>query len=212
VRQRRTDGVTVRLGQESQATTRDIAAPAADPRSEAALLRAAKRGSAEAIEALVKRHWPDARRAAYLVVQDAGVAEDVAQEAMVAAVGAIATFDRRRPFRPWLHRIVVNRSIDVVRARQRRAEVATDPSDWTEQADETSFPADVRLPDELLDALASLTAEDRALVVMRHLLDYRASDIARSLDIPPATVRTRLRRALEVVRTHLEETHAGGQP
>ena len=47
---------------------------------------------------------------------------------------------------------------------------------------------------------------------MRHLLDYRSSDIARSLDIPSATVRTRLRRALEVVRTHLEETDAGGTP
>jgi RNA polymerase sigma-70 factor (ECF subfamily) len=203
--------VSVQLGQESHASARDAVSPATDPRSEVALLRAAKRGSAEAIEALVKRHWPDAHRAAYLVVQDAGVAEDVAQEAMVAAVGAIASFDRRRPFRPWLHRIVVNRAIDVVRARQRRAEVATNPSDF-EQADEASFPADVRLPDELLDALSTLSAEDRALVVMRHLLDYRSSDIARSLDIPPATVRTRLRRALEVVRMHLEASDAGGTP
>lgn len=205
-------GVTVRLGEEERAAARDAAATAADRRSEAALLRAAKRGSTGAIEALVRRHWPDAHRAAYLVVQDAGIAEDVVQEAMVAAVGAISTFDRRRPFRPWLHRIVVNRSIDVVRARRRRAEVATDPSEWTEQADETSFPADVRLPDELLDALAALGAEDRALVVMRHLLDYRSSDIACSLDIPAATVRTRLRRALEVVRTQLEADDPGGTP
>jgi RNA polymerase sigma-70 factor (ECF subfamily) len=184
----------------------------ADRRSEAALLRAAKRGSQEAIAALVERHWHDAYRAAYLVVQDAGAAEDVAQEAMVAAVAAIHDFDRRRPFRPWLQRIVVNRSIDLVRARRRRAEIATDPADWVEQAHEASFPADRRLPDDLMDALAALDPEDRGLIVMRHLLDFRSSEIARSLGIPAATVRTRLRRALEIVRAQLDDSDAGGRP
>jgi RNA polymerase sigma factor (sigma-70 family) len=65
-----------------------------------------------AIDELVNRHWEAAHRAAYLIVQDAGTAEDIAQEAMLATIGALDRFDCRRPFRPYLHRAVVNRSLD----------------------------------------------------------------------------------------------------
>ena len=92
--------------------------------SEASLVRAAQRGSSEAFAELFRRHWPRAHRAAWLVVHDATAAEDVAQEAFLAAVRALDRFDRRRPFGPWLHRIVVNRAIDYARARELRREVA----------------------------------------------------------------------------------------
>ena len=64
-----------------------------------------------------------AYRAAYLVVHDGAAAEDIAQESFLAAIRALDRFDRRRPFAPWLHRIVVNRAIDWARARALRAEV-----------------------------------------------------------------------------------------
>ena len=86
-------------------------------------MRRAQAGSAPAFEALYRAHWPRAYRAAYLVVHDAAAAEDIAQEAFLAAVRALDRFDRRRPFGPWLHRIVVNRAIDWARARALRAEV-----------------------------------------------------------------------------------------
>src|ERR671933_3011353 len=86
-------------------------------------VRDAQRGSARALEALVRRHWPGAYRAAYLVVHDAAAAEDIAQEAFLAAVRALDRFDRGRPFAPWLHRIVVNRAIDWSRARALRREL-----------------------------------------------------------------------------------------
>jgi RNA polymerase sigma-70 factor, ECF subfamily len=92
--------------------------------SEPALVRAAQHGSAEAFAELFRRHWPRAHRAAWLVVHDATAAEDVAQEAFLAAVRSLDRFDRRRPFGPWLHRIVVNRAIDYARARELRREVA----------------------------------------------------------------------------------------
>ena len=62
-----------------------------------------------------------------------------------------------------------------------------------------------RLSDELLVALAALDGDERALVVMRYLLGYRASELARMLDLPPATLRTRLARALERLRRDLEQ-------
>src|SRR6476469_10687949 len=89
---------------------------------ERAWVRGAQGGDASSLEALFRHHWPAAYRAAYLVVHDAGAAEDIAQEAFLAAVRNLDRFDRRRPFGPWLHRIVVNRAIDWSRARALRHE------------------------------------------------------------------------------------------
>src|SRR5262245_64799836 len=92
-------------------------------RDERAWVRGAQAGSASDLEALFRAHWPRAYRAAFLVVHDAAGAEDVAQEAFLAAVRALDRFDAGRPFGPWLHRIVVNRAIDWARARSLRREV-----------------------------------------------------------------------------------------
>src|SRR6476659_10726946 len=93
-------------------------------RDERAHVRGAQRGSASDLEALFRMHWPRAFRAAYLVTHDAGAAEDIAQESFLAAIRALDRFDRKRPFGPWLHRIVVNRAIDWSRARTLRRELA----------------------------------------------------------------------------------------
>src|SRR5436190_993344 len=92
--------------------------------SERALVREAQKGSERAVEALFRRHWPSTHRAAFLVVRDAAAAEDIVQDAFLAALGALDRFDRRRPFGPWLHRIAINRAIDWTRARKLRREVA----------------------------------------------------------------------------------------
>ncbi len=174
-------------------------------RDEASLVRQARLGSADAVEALVRRHWDSAHRAAFLIVHDAAAAEDIAQEAMLAAVRSIDGFDRRRPFRPWLHRIVVNRSLDWLRHRARRPEVSVDaaggPGALPEPGAESAPDA---LSDELMRALAALDADERALIVMRHLLGYRSSELARMLGMPAGTVRTRLARALTRLRGLLE--------
>jgi RNA polymerase sigma-70 factor, ECF subfamily len=172
---------------------------AARGRDEAGLIRQARAGSADAVETLVRRHWDAAHRTAFLIVQDAAAAEDIAQEAMLAAVRAIDRFDRRRPFRPWLHRIVVNRSLDWVRARKRRAEVSSELAPAAGAA-----PAEAERSDDLMAALARLDPDERAVVVLRHVLGYRSSELARVLGVPAATVRTRLARALQKLRSELE--------
>ena len=162
-------------------------------------MREAQGGSPDAVERLVRKHWDGAHRTAYLIVHDAAAAEDIAQEAMLAAVGAIDDFDRRRPFRPWLHRIVVNRALDWLRASRRRGEVSGEGVHAAEGSPSAS------LSGELMKAFGALDAEERAIVVLRHLLDYRSSEIARMLDLPAATVRTKLRRSLARLRMTLEE-------
>jgi RNA polymerase sigma-70 factor, ECF subfamily len=164
------------------------------------LVREAQRGSNEALEALFRRHWSGAYRAAYFIVHDAAAAEDIAQEAFLAAVRALDRFDRRRPFAPWIHRIVVNRSIDFARARALRREVGAELATPVAAPDERSAP----MSDRLLGALAALSPEQRAVVVLRYLLDWTPGEIARALDLPRGTVNSRIRRGLDRLATSVE--------
>jgi RNA polymerase sigma-70 factor (ECF subfamily) len=169
---------------------------------ERAWVRGAQAGSASDLEALFRSHWPRAYRAAYLVVHDAAAAEDIAQEAFLSAVRALHTFDRRRPFGPWLHRIVVNRAIDWTRARSLRRELGEDA---LADAPAGPEPPARRLSAGIAAALAALSPEHRAVVVLRYLLEYTPGEIATLLDLPRGTVNSRLRRALDALEGRLEE-------
>ena len=153
---------------------------------------------------LYSLHWRRAYRAAYLVVHDAAAAEDVAQDAFLAAVDALDRFDRRRPFAPWLHRIVVNRALDWARRESLRRQVAQ-----TESVFEP-LPALEEIGGEMIAALKELPAEQRAVVVLRHLLEYTPGEIASMLDLPRGTVNSRLRRGLDRLR-EVAELEAVGE-
>jgi RNA polymerase sigma-70 factor (ECF subfamily) len=168
-------------------------------RDERAWVRGAQAGSASDFEALFRAHWPRAYRAAFLVVHDAAGAEDVAQEAFLAAVRALDRFDSSRPFGPWLHRIVVNRAIDWARARALRREVGSGEAIEDVPAEVREDPA-APLPENVLVALASLSPDHRAVVVLRYVLEYTPGEIARMLELPRGTVNSRLRRGLDALQ------------
>ncbi len=170
---------------------------------EAAWVRAAQAGSAEGIDALFRHHWRPAYRSAYLIVHDSAAAEDIAQEAFLSALRALDRFDRRRPFGPWLHRIVVNRAIDWSRARAFRQEV--------------DAPADDAAPtgvhehgdtEDVVGALGALPPDQRAVIVMRYVLGYTPGEIAKLLELRRGTVNSRLRRGLD----RLAEMLRGEEP
>ncbi|HEY1367213.1 MAG TPA: RNA polymerase sigma factor [Gaiellaceae bacterium] len=170
-------------------------------RHERAWIRAAQAGSAEALEQLFRLHWPRAHRAAFLVVGDSAAAEDIAQESFLAAVRALDRFDRRRPFGPWLHRIVVNRAIDWARARALRRELGDEvaPEPAAPQSPEAVHAS------RLAEGLAVLSPDHRAVIVLRYLLEYTPGEIAELLDLPRGTVNSRLRRALDQLGAGLGE-------
>jgi RNA polymerase sigma-70 factor (ECF subfamily) len=163
------------------------------------LIAGALDGSEADLELLFRRHWPRAYRAAFLIVHDHAAAEDVAQEAMVAAIRRLDRFDRRRPFGPWLGVIVTNRAIDCLRARSARREVC-----GAELEAHGSTPPPVgRYSEDLMTALADLSSEHRTVVVMRYVLEYTPGEIASALGLPRGTVNSRLRRALDVLESQL---------
>lgn len=182
---------------------RDARSRAAAPgRAERRLIRAAQEGSREALEQLFSCHWSRAHRAAYLIVHDASAAEDIAQEAFLAAVRTLDRFDRGRPFGPWLHRIVVNRAIDWARARALRRETSGELLPEIEDRATAPSPGDGGT-DELQTAMAALPPGQRAVVVLRYLLDYTPGEIGRLLELPRGTVNSRLRRGLDALATEL---------
>jgi RNA polymerase sigma-70 factor (ECF subfamily) len=168
---------------------------------EAALVRAAQRGSQDAVEELFNRHWNGAYRAALLVTGDRAAAEDIAQEAFLSALRALPGFDLRRPLRPWLHRIVVNRAIDWSRARALRHEVGADAAGEPEaRPDAGGAP----LGSDVIEALMGLGVEQRAVIVLRYVLELTPGEIGALLDLPRGTVNSRLRRGLDALGDVLE--------
>jgi RNA polymerase sigma-70 factor (ECF subfamily) len=164
-----------------------------------AWVRGAQGGDVSSLEALFRHHWPAAYRTAYLVVHDAAAAEDIAQEAFLAAVRNLDRFDRRRPFGPWLHRIVVNRAIDWARMRALRPEAGGDALAGV------AAPEPAEDAEGVLEAIRSLSPEHRAVIVLRYLLEYTPGEIAGLLDLPRGTVNSRLRRALDALGERLED-------
>jgi RNA polymerase sigma-70 factor (ECF subfamily) len=169
---------------------------------DAALVARARGGSREAAGELFSRHWLSAWRAARALTGSHQAAEDVVQDAFERAFRALERFEEGS-FAAWLHRIVVNRALDVVRAER--------PSLDLEAAGGLQARADhARLADtDFLAAVACLVQERRVVVVLRYGLDYTLSQIAEFLNVPLGTVQSRLHRALAELRSQLE-VHDGG--
>jgi RNA polymerase sigma factor (sigma-70 family) len=165
-----------------------------DDRSDRVLIRAACDGDRDAAGALFTRHWQPAWRVAYGITGRRALADDVAADAFERAFAALARFDDRRPFAPWLHRIVVNRALDLLRAERRLAGgelelEAVEALDGGEQGDA-----------ELLAAVRELPLQRRAVVILRYGIGMTPADIATVLDVPVGTVHSRLARALDQLR------------
>jgi RNA polymerase sigma-70 factor, ECF subfamily len=165
-----------------------------DDRSDRVLIRAACGGDRDAAGALFTRHWQPAWRVAYGVTGRRALADDVAADAFERAFAALARFDDRRPFAPWLHRIVVNRALDLLRAERRIAGGELE-LDAVEAPD-----SDERGDAELLAAVRELPLQRRAVVILRYGVGMTPADIATVLDVPVGTVHSRLARALDQLR------------
>ncbi len=181
-------------GRRAHARTRTV-------RSERALIAGALAGSQADLDRLFRRHWPAAYRAAYLIVHDHAGAEDIAQEAFLAAIRHLDRFDRRRRFGPWLGAIVANRAIDWTRARSARRESREEVADAAAGGEARRD----RYSDEVMSALTALSPEHRAVVVMRYVLEFTPGEIARALELPRGTVNSRLRRGLDALEERLRE-------
>ncbi len=164
------------------------------------LVRRARRGDGDAAADLFRRYWRDAWRAAFAITGRRALADDVAADGFERAFAALDRFDERRPFAPWLHRIVANRALDVLRAERRLS--GDEPPDVPDLVPEHGSG-----DRSLLSAVADLPLERRVVVVLRFGVGMTPKEIAKTLDLPVGTVNSRLARGLEQLRDVLEVEH-----
>lgn len=171
------------------------------------LVARAQAGDKAALDTLLRDHYDRMYAVCRRLTGSDADAADACQEALIAVVRNLGKFDGRSRFGTWAYRIAVNASLDELRRRKRRprpddATVAirteranTDPDVGTSVVDRITLDA----------AIATLSPEFRAAVVLRDIAGLDYAEIAEALEIPAGTVRSRIARGRAALADHLGE-------
>jgi RNA polymerase sigma-70 factor (TIGR02960 family) len=182
-------------------------------------LARARAGDEDAFRELTAPYRRELQLHVYRIVGSAQDAEDLVQETLLAAWRGLEQFEERASLRTWLYRIATNRSLDALRASQRRAEdphmtQMPQPTRWSEPVWLEPYPDLLvdGIPDEapgpealyeiresvtlaFVVGLQHLPPQQRAVLVLRDVLGYRAAEVAGLLETTEASVNNLLRRA-----------------
>jgi len=190
-------------------------------------LARARAGDEDAFRELTDPYRRELRLHLYRIVGSAQDAEDLLQETLLAAWRGLERFEERASVRAWLYRIATNRSLDALRASRRRPgdlrmNQMPEPTRWSEPVWLEPYP-DVLIEGVADDApgpearyetkeaialafivgLAHLSPQQRAVLVLRDVLGYRAGEVAEMLETSEASVNSLLRRARAAFETRL---------
>ncbi|MGB1506421.1 MAG: RNA polymerase sigma factor [Acidimicrobiales bacterium] len=171
---------------------------APDP-EDARLISAAQRGDQRALDRLLRKHQERIYRVCRRLAGNDADALDATQEALIAIVKGLASFDGRAAFTTWSYRVATNACLDELRRRGRRAEPglpefehADDAYIGSRRSRDPGETVSARIDVDL--ALASLPEEFRAPVVLRDIAGLDYAEIADVLELAPGTVRSRIAR------------------
>lgn len=188
------------------AGTGDI--PGGQPIDETDLIVQARQGREAAWTDLMVRHQEPAFRLAYLMLGDAAEAEDVAQEAFIKAYLKLETFDSQRPFRPWILSIAANLARNRKRGIGRYWHALRRWQNEKERQNPARGQVAQQAEAELLrQAVARLKPKWQEVVYLRYFLELSESETAKTLAIPPGTVKSRLHRALKQLRRIIQRDY-----
>ena len=180
--------------------------PAPEPAP--AVIEQAKRGDQRAFEAIVRHYDPGLRALAYRLLGDTQRMDDALQNAYLRAFRALPRFRGESKLSTWLYRIAYNACLDELNSSRRIVHLPLET--LRERAD--SAPAvgeTVTGRADLGQALASLSPEDRAAVLMVDAQGFAYRDAAQAIGVPEGTIASRLNRARTILRTALEDRVEG---
>jgi len=166
------------------------------------LVERARRGDHDAFAELAGAAISRLDSAAWLILRDPEQAADAVQNALVRAWRDLPTLRDPSRFDAWLHRLLVRSCIDEARRLHRhRIDLELTTLDAPVPAEHESAVAD---RDQIERGFLRLEPEMRAVVVLHHFLDLPLPDVAATLGIPVGTAKSRLHRALGLMRAALE--------
>jgi RNA polymerase sigma-70 factor, ECF subfamily len=179
---------------------------------EAELIERAAHGDQEAFRQLWETHHAAAMAAALRLCHQRTLAEEITQGAFLLAWRGLPRFRRGSPFRPWLMRILFRHALDVMEKQRTylrpvflddamEPDVPIVRDSHMRQAD---LQAQVAQREEVQQALAQLSTEQRRVIALRYGADLTEADIAQVLGWPIGTVKSRLNRARERLRELLK--------
>jgi RNA polymerase sigma-70 factor, ECF subfamily len=183
--------------------------------SDAQLIARVRGGDVAAFSGLVQRHLRTAFGIAYHVLQHREDAEDAVQQAFIAALARLDTFDATRPFGPWISRVALNHARSARRARTRLVHGSGEPIETIETSpaagpDRAAERSEIR--QRVRDAIARLPERQRLAVQLIDIEGYAPTDIAAMLDLSPVTIRWHLMAARRKLRRLLAPLAEGIQP
>lgn len=182
------------------------------------LVEALQRGEPAAVEALVDRYGAWIHRVADRLLGAPRDAEEVTQDVLMTVVEKIGTFRREAAFSSWLYRIATNAAYERLRSRRSRAEVSLEPllpvfddegrhvhpvADWSSQLDDPAVAGETR--SALERAIGRLPAEYRVVFLLRDVEGLTNEQVADTLGLTVAAVKSRLHRARLVLREELAQ-------
>ncbi len=175
-------------------------------------LAAARAGRSEAIGALVLAHQRSVYSLALRMLGTRDLAEDLTQEVFMQLIDNLRSIESSEHLRFWLRRVTAHRAIDQLR---RRSRIVMAPLDEATQLFSVDDDGDPLFQGELDRLLSELNPPARAVMLLRYQEDLDPTEIARTLDIPVNTVKSHLKRSLEIFRQrfsdpegHLREENA----
>jgi len=166
---------------------------------DAVLVRACRDGDTDAFGILVDRYQKAVFNAALRMIGDDEDARDIAQTVFLKAYENLAAYDPSYKFYSWIYRIAINESISFLN-RQNRLRPLDEDRPSEDQGPEESF-AGGEISRLVQEALMTLKADYRTVVVLRHFLNCSYEEISGILHVPEKTVKSRLFTA----RQHLKE-------
>jgi RNA polymerase sigma-70 factor (ECF subfamily) len=169
---------------------------------DADLVIQARQGDLRAFETLAERHYGRLQRAAVGILRDVHAAEDATQEALVSVWRDLRTLRDPERFEGWSYRVLVR----ACHAQAKRIPRTVSEADLPLVHEATAADAYGRVlyRDELERGFRRLPIDQRAVVVLHHLVDLPLEQVAEALDIPVGTVKSRLSRAMEGLRGAIE--------
>jgi RNA polymerase sigma-70 factor, ECF subfamily len=173
---------------------RDVDVPETDER----LVHRFQEGSADAFATLVERHGARVYNLCLRILGDPDEAADASQDTFLAALRKLHTFRGESAFTTWLHRVTVNACYDSLR-RKRRRPMLQMVRDEDDERPEPSLPVPdhserVAASIDVARALMDVSEEFRVAIVMADVEDLPYEEIARVLEIPVGTVKSRVFR------------------